>query len=95
MNNVLIVGRSFACRLDSNLTGSWTNLGFDRSNFNINLSGRGGLLLRCLLLLPTTRSVANLAVLTAEDIATTDHQNCSQPSSTDSCGHSHYQPPEV
>ena len=57
MDNVVIVGHSFTCGLKRNLKGSWTNLGFDRSDFNINFSGRGGLTLKGLLLPAVTDTI--------------------------------------
>ena len=60
MANVLIVGHSFPCRLKRNLTGSWMNLGFDRSDYNVSFAGRGGLTLPRLLLPAVTDTVKHL-----------------------------------
>ena len=60
MDTILIFGHSFTCRLQRNLTGSWTNLGFDRSDFNFNFAGRGGLTLPRLLLPAVTDTIGHL-----------------------------------
>ena len=60
MDTVLIVGHSFTCRLQRNLTGSWKNLGIDRSDFNINFADRGGLTIPRLLLPAVTDTITHL-----------------------------------
>ena len=85
MDNVLIVGHSFTCGLKRNLKGSWTNLGFDRFDFNINFSGRGGLTRQGLLLPAVTDTIKHLRpyiVLIQIGENDIDNRSCERVSST-------------
>ena len=42
MSSVLVLGHSFVRRLNANLVGSWTNLGFDPDRVKVCCVGKGG-----------------------------------------------------